>query len=137
MGLEPTPTKIPKGYVGASSKLAPLKKEKNMAAIEITKETFDEIVKNSDKPVIIDLWAPWCMPCKMLSPILDATAQEYEDKIVIGKINVDDSADVAADLSVMNIPVLIFFDKGEEKGRLTGMVSKEAIDDKITECFKI
>ncbi len=108
-----------------------------MAPIEITKENFDEIVKNSDKPIIIDLWAPWCMPCKMLSPIVDELAQDYVDKIIFGKINVDDAAEMAAELSVMNIPVLIFFDKKEEKARLTGLMSKEAIEAKIQECFSI
>ncbi len=103
--------------------------------IEITKDNFESEVLKSARPVIIDLWAEWCMPCKMIEPILDEIASEYKEKIDVAKINVDEYPELATELSVMNIPTLIFFKDGQEKTRITGINTKEYIEKKIEEFF--
>ena len=103
--------------------------------IEITKANFETTVLKSTRPVIIDLWAEWCMPCKMLEPVLDEFANEYKEKIDVVKINVDESPELATELSVMNIPTLIFFKDGEEITRMVGINTKENIEKKIKEFF--
>lgn len=103
--------------------------------IEITKNNFESEVLKSDRPVIIDLWAEWCMPCKMIEPVLDEIANDYKEKIDVVKINVDESPELATELSVMNIPTLIFFKDGQEKTRITGINTKEYIEKKIEEFF--
>ena len=104
-------------------------------ALEITKDNFENKVLKAERPVIIDLWAEWCMPCKMIVPTLNEIANDYKGKIDIAKINVDEYPELATDLSVMNIPTLIFFKDGKEKGRLTGVNTKEYIEKKIEEFF--
>ncbi len=103
--------------------------------IEITKDNFESEVLKSARPVIIDLWAEWCMPCKMIEPVLDEIASEYKEKIDVAKINVDKYPELATELSVMNIPTLIFFKDGQEKTRITGINTKEYIEKKIEEFF--
>ncbi len=103
--------------------------------IEITKDNFESEVLKSARPVIIDLWAEWCMPCKMIEPVLDEIANEYKEKIDVVKINVDECPELATELSVMNIPTLIFFKDGQEKTRITGINTKEYIEKKIEEFF--
>ena len=103
--------------------------------IEITKDNFERAVLKSARPVIIDLWAEWCMPCKMIGPILDEIANEYKEKIDVAKINVDEYPELATELSVMNIPTLIFFKNGEEITRMVGINTREYIEKKIKEFF--
>ncbi|MBR5311773.1 MAG: thioredoxin [Clostridia bacterium] len=83
-----------------------------MAVIEITKENFETEVLKSDKPVLLDFWAPWCGPCRMLSPIVDEIAEERED-IKVGKINVDEQEELSAQFGVMSIPMLVVMKNGE------------------------
>ncbi len=83
-----------------------------MSVQTITKENFDEIVLQSDKPVLVDFWAEWCGPCRMVSPIVDEIAEERED-IVVGKINVDEQGELAVRFGVMSIPTLLVFKGGE------------------------
>ncbi|MCK4463961.1 MAG: thioredoxin [Candidatus Omnitrophica bacterium] len=103
--------------------------------IEITKDNFETTVLKSARPVIIDLWAEWCMPCKMIEPVLDEIANDYKEKIDVAKINVDEYPELATELSVMNIPTLIFFKDGEEITRMVGVNTKEYIEKKIKEFF--
>ena len=97
-----------------------------MSVIEITNENFAEEVLNSDKPVLIDFWAAWCMPCKMLSPVVESIAEEY-DNIKVGKVNVDEQLPLAQKFNVMNIPTLTAFNNGDHIATSVGIQSKEKI----------
>ncbi len=98
--------------------------------IEINSQNFEEVVVNSDKPVLVDFWAPWCGPCRMMGPIVDEIGDEYKDKIVVGKINVDDEMDLAQQYRVTSIPAFCLFEKGELKTKVVGGRTKE---DLLTE----
>ena len=102
-----------------------------MALKEVNNEAFEAEVLKSEIPVIIDLWAPWCGPCKALGPTLEDIANEYEGKIKIVKINVDDNPSIAANYNVMSIPTLLFFKEGKVEGQIVGLVSKDKIVDKF------
>jgi thioredoxin 1 len=105
------------------------KKERRM--LEITGENFEKEVLNSDKPVLIDFWAPWCMPCKIIAPTVEKLASELREKVKVSKANVDENPDIANRLSVMNIPTLVLFKGGQEVSRMIGVNSKESIEAKI------
>jgi thioredoxin 1 len=93
-------------------------------AIKLTDATFDEEVKGADVPVLVDFWAEWCGPCKMIAPILEEIAGEQGDKLRIGKLNVDDNPGIAQRFEVMAIPTLILFKDGEVQKRLVGAKGK-------------
>jgi thioredoxin 1 len=101
-------------------------------ALEITDATFEETVLKSDKPVVVDFWAAWCGPCRMVGPIIDQISEEYEGKAVVGKVDVDANQEFAAKYGVRNIPTVLVFNKGELVGRQVGVAPKnvyaEAID---------
>ena len=97
---------------------------------ELTDETFKETI-NSDKPVIVDFWAPWCGPCMALKPIYEEVAKEYKDKALFAKVNTEEHAQNAAELGIRAIPTLCLFKKGEEVDRHTGGMSGEALRDLI------
>lgn len=94
----------------------------------VTNTNIEEILAGS-QPVMIDFWAVWCGPCKMLSPTVDEVADEYEGKAVVAKCNVDEADEIAMNYRVRNIPTLLFFKGGELKERLVGVVSKKEITD--------
>lgn len=97
-----------------------------MSVLHITKENFENEVLKSDRPVLLDFWASWCGPCRMVSPIIDEIAEETTDKKV-GKINVDEQPELAQAFGVMSIPTLVVMKDGEVVGQSVGVKSKEAI----------
>ena len=101
-------------------------------ALQITDASFEEVVLKSDKPVLVDFWATWCGPCRMLGPVIEEIATEYEGRVVVGKVDVDSNQDYAAKYGVRNIPTVLVFQNGEVVGRQVGVAPKntdtEALD---------
>ena len=97
-----------------------------MSAININKENFKEEVLNSEKKVLLDFWAPWCGPCRMVVPLVEEIAQERSD-IKVGKVNIDEQPELANQFGVMTIPTLIVFENGQEVERSVGAKNKKAI----------
>jgi len=100
-------------------------------AIEITDANFDEVVLKSDKPVLVDLWAEWCGPCRMVGPIVEELAKEYEGKAVIGKLNVDNNPNISVKYGIRSIPTLLFFKGGQMVDRQVGLVPKSVLEGKL------
>jgi thioredoxin 1 len=94
--------------------------------------SFDEHVKGSDVPVLVDFWAEWCGPCKMIAPLLEEIAAEHEGRVSIAKLNIDDNLDVTRRFDVMSIPTLILFKEGEPVARIVGAKPKGALLQEIT-----
>ena len=94
---------------------------------EITDQTFQKEVLQADKPTLVDFWAAWCGPCKMLSPIVEEVAGKYQDKFKFCKVNVDENPQQAANFQIMSIPTMIFFKDGQPVDKVIGLVSKEEI----------
>ena len=100
-------------------------------AIAVNDANFNEIVIKSDKPVLVDFWATWCGPCRMISPIVDELAGEYEGKAIIAKCDVDSSSEAPVKYGIRNIPTILFFKNGELKDKIVGATTKTAIIAKI------
>ena len=100
-------------------------------ALEITDANFEEIVLKSDKPVLVDFWAVWCGPCRLIAPIVDELHNEFEGKAVIGKVDVDSNPGIAAKYGIRNIPTILFFKNGEVVDKQVGASPKKALEDKI------
>ena len=100
-------------------------------ALTVTDTNFKEAVINAGKPVLIDFWAPWCGPCRMIAPIIDDLALEYEGKAIIAKCDVDSSSEVSIKYGIRNIPTLLFFKNGEQKDKIVGAATKSAIAAKL------
>ncbi|MGP1538948.1 thioredoxin [Bacteroides pyogenes] len=99
-------------------------------ALEITNSNYKEVL-GEGKPVVIDFWAPWCGPCKMVGPIIEELAEEYKDRVIIGKCDVDENDDVSAEYGIRNIPTVLFFKNGEIVDKQVGAVGKPVFVEKI------
>ena len=104
-------------------------------ALEITDSNFDEIVLNSDKPVLIDFWAEWCGPCLMVGPAVEEISKEYEGRAVIGKVNVDNNPAITTKYGIRNIPALLYFKGGEIVDKQIGAVPKTVLAGKLENQF--
>ena len=100
-------------------------------AVEFTEDNFDELALKSDKPVLVDFWAEWCGPCRMVGPLVDEIHSEYDGKAVIGKVNVDNNQAIAMKYGVRSIPTIIFIKNGEVVDKSVGAVPKQALIDKL------
>jgi thioredoxin 1 len=101
-------------------------------ADQITDSTFDSVVVNSDLPVLLDFWAPWCGPCRALGPVVDELAKEFEGKVRVVKMNVDENPATPAKFGIRAIPTLILFNKGEVVEQHTGAVAKPVLQEMLT-----
>lgn len=96
-----------------------------MKELNLTKENFAQEVLNSDKPVLVDFWAPWCAPCRMMAPVLEEFAKEYGEKIKVAKVNVDEEEKLASQYGIMSIPALLVFKNGKVTASSAGFIPKE------------
>ncbi len=102
-----------------------------MSELILTKENFDSEVLNSDMPVIVDFWASWCGPCKMLAPVIEELAKELDGKVKVGKVNVDEQNELAAKYQIMSIPTVLLFKNGEVAATSVGVRPKEQLLDAL------
>ncbi|MDT8346593.1 MAG: thioredoxin [Flavobacteriaceae bacterium] len=100
-------------------------------ALEVTDNNFEEVVLKSDKPVLVDFWAAWCGPCRMLGPIIEELSSEYDGKAVVAKVDVDNNQQFAAKYGVRNIPTVLIFQNGEVVGRQVGVAPKKTYSDAL------
>lgn len=99
--------------------------------IEVNDTNFEEVVLKSDKPVLVDFWAEWCGPCRMVGPIVEELAQDYADNVVVTKLDVDGSPATSAKFGIRNIPTILFFKNGEVVDKQVGAVPKSSLAEKI------
>src|SRR3989442_7737360 len=103
----------------------------NSTVIKLDESNFDREVTHHDKPVVVDFWAEWCGPCKMIAPILDEIAKEKSGSVKVAKVNVDDNQSLSARFNIRAIPTLLIFKNGQLREQITGMTSKQSLLDKL------
>lgn len=105
-------------------------------ALEVTDSNFETSVLKSDQPVVLDFWAEWCGPCRMLGPVIEELAKEYEGKVLVGKVNVDNNPTTASKYGIRNIPTVLFIKDGEVKEKQVGVVPKTVLIEKVEALIK-
>jgi len=105
------------------------------SVMEFTQGNFDQEVTKAATPVLVDMWAAWCGPCRLIAPVVEELAGKYQGQMKMGKLNVDDHPEVAARFRIMNIPTLLLFKGGEEVDRIVGVVPKEELARRIEQVF--
>ncbi|MCX7917255.1 MAG: thioredoxin [bacterium] len=103
--------------------------------INLKRDNFEEIIKDNEK-VVIDFWASWCMPCKMMMPIIGNLAKKYKGEIIFAKVNVDENSDIAEKFGIMSIPSFILFKNGQKVGEIVGAMPEDKFEEKILNYFK-
>jgi len=99
--------------------------------IEVTDATFDDVITNAGKPAIVDFWAEWCGPCRMLTPIVHELSEEFADKVVVAKVDVDSNPGISMKFGIRNIPTILFFKDGEVADKQVGVVPKGVLAGKL------
>lgn len=105
-------------------------------AFEVTDSNFEASVLKSDKPVVLDFWAEWCGPCRMLGPVIEELAKEYEGKVLVAKVNVDNNPTASSKYGIRNIPTVLFINEGEVKEKQVGVAPKAVLVEKIEALIK-
>ena len=100
-------------------------------ALEFTDQNFEEVVLKSDKPVLLDFWAEWCGPCRMVGPVVEEISNDYDGKVLDGKVNVDHNPEISAKYGIRNIPTILFIKNGEVVDKQVGAVSKTVLSEKL------
>lgn len=100
-------------------------------AVELTDANFDELVLKSNQPVLVDFWAEWCGPCRMVGPVVEELSKDYAGKAVVGKVNVDVNPNISAQFGIRNIPTVLFFKNGQIVDKQVGAVPKNILDGKL------
>lgn len=118
-------------FSGIGRRYAVTERRQNMAEVKITSANFEQEVINSDIPVLVDFWATWCGPCKMIAPSVTEIAEENEGKIKVGKVNVDEESELAMRFKIASIPTLLLFENGQVKNMLVGYRPKIDIEEML------